>query len=89
MDIVGQDSRGTNNVFKYKQLLKFLENRLGDKASWKYYKLSKHNPLSKVLSRRKTPKKLGFSEAELIEGNEEDGPRLSSFCVVLFLLFES
>ena len=27
LDIVGQNSRGTNNVCEYKQLLRFLENK--------------------------------------------------------------
>ena len=49
----------------------------------------KHIPWSEALSRRVTPKKLRFLEAELIEGNEEESARLSSFCVVLFLFFES
>ena len=35
LDIVGQDSRGTNNVFECKLLLRFLENKFGDKATRK------------------------------------------------------
>ena len=89
LDIVGQDSRGTNNVFECKQLLRFLENNLGDKSSGKMDKMLKHIPWSEALSRRVTPKKLWFSEAELVKGNEEDGARLSSYCVVPFLFFES
>src|SRR4051812_15033054 len=50
LDIVGQDSRGTNNVFKCKQLIRFLKDKPGDKASRTIYKLSKLNSMSEVLS---------------------------------------
>src|SRR4051812_22068522 len=35
LDIVGQDSRGTNNVFNSKQLLRFLENKMIGRSSRK------------------------------------------------------
>ena len=89
LDIVGQNSRGTNNVFEYKQLLRFLENKMVGRSSRQSYKMSKLFPWSEALSRWVTPKKLRSYEAKLIEGNEEDDARLSSFCVVLFLFFES
>src|SRR3954469_10696567 len=60
LDIVGQDSRGTNNVFECKQLIRFLKDKLGDKASRNIYKLSNRNSMSEVLSRRMTPKNDGF-----------------------------
>ena len=46
LDIVGQDSRGTNNVFECKQLIRFLNNKLGDKSSRKMDKMSKLIPWS-------------------------------------------
>ena len=58
LDIVGQDSRGTNYVFECKQMIRFLENMSCGKASRKIYKLLKLIPWSEVLSRRTTPKKL-------------------------------
>ena len=72
-----------------KQLVRFLKEKVGDKASRKIYTLLKHNPWSEAISRKSTPKKLWFPKAEVIEENEEDGARLSCFCVVLFLFFES
>src|SRR3954465_11375585 len=60
LDIVGQDNRGTKNVFECKQLIRFLKDKLGDKASRMIYNLSKHNTMSQVLSRRVTPKNDGF-----------------------------
>ena len=45
LDIVGQNSRGTNNVFEYKQLLRFLKNKMIGRSSrqsvqeWRNYSL--------------------------------------------------
>ena len=72
-----------------KQLVRFLKDKVGDKASRKIYKLLKHILWSEVLSWKSTRKKLWFPEAQLIEEVEEDGTILSCFCVVLFLFFES
>ena len=72
-----------------KQLVRFLKDKVGDKALRKIYKLLKHIPWSEAILRKSTPKKVWFPEAELIKENEEDDTRVSCFCVVLFLFFES
>ena len=41
LEIVGQNSRGTNNVFECKQLLRFLENKMVGRSSWKSLKMVK------------------------------------------------
>ena len=48
LDIVGQNSRGTNNVFECKQLLGFLENKFCGRSSRKMDKMSKPIPWSEA-----------------------------------------
>ena len=41
LDIVGQNIRGINNVFEYKQLLRFLENKMVGRSSRLSLKMAK------------------------------------------------
>ena len=72
-----------------KQLVRFLKQKVGGKASRKVYTFTEEYPLEQSLSQMSTPKKLRFPEARVIEGVDQDGARLSRFCVVLLLFFES
>ena len=89
MDIVGQNSRGTNKFSSVKQLVRFLKLKVGDKASRKVHTITEAYPLERSLSRMSTPKNLRIPEAHLIEEVDQEGTRLSSFCVVLFRFIES
>ena len=89
LDIVGQNSRGTNKFSSVKQLVRFLKQKVGGKASRNIYPITEAYPLERSLSWMSTPKKLRLPEAHLIEEVDQDGARLSSFCVVLFQFFES
>jgi hypothetical protein len=84
LDIVGQNSRGTNKFSSVKQMVRFLKLLVGDKASTKIYSFIEAYPLERSLSRMSTPKKIRNPEAHPIEEVDQDGARLSCFCVVLF-----
>src|SRR3954462_4152288 len=84
LDIIGQNSRGTNKFSSVKHLVRFLKLKVGDQASRKAYTITEAYPLERSSSLMSTPKKLRIPEAHLIEELDQDGARLSSFCVVLF-----
>ena len=81
--------RGTNKFSSVKQMVRFLKLKVGAKASRKVCTFTEAYPLERSLSRMSTPKKIRNPEARLIEGDDQDGARLSSFCIVLLQFFES